>query len=173
MTSSDAYFERESEDRFRPTPQVGGGWNPAEQHISPAIGLLAHAIETEHDRRRGHRLQLSRLSCDILGTLPLETVEVDVTVVRPGRTIELVEARLIQAGRTAVLARAWLAQHFDTASLNATPLPRIPPPSSTALVKTALRTILSMRRFATESPPALRMDSHCLMVVGMMSLRRR
>src|SRR6476661_4562986 len=113
MTSraqTEAYFERESETRFRPTAHVGGAWNVEEQHIAPAIGLLAHTIETDHDRRRRtDQLQLTRLSCDILGVLPIEAFDIDVTVIRPGRTIELVEARLGHAGRTAVIARAWLA----------------------------------------------------------------
>lgn len=122
----DAYFVRESPTRFRPTPLVGGAWSTAEQHIAPSIGLVAHCIELDRDARRDDGLQLTRLSCDILGVVPLEPMEVRVEVLRPGRTIELVEARLTWGARTILLARAWLAQRADTAALAGTALQPIP-----------------------------------------------
>ncbi len=125
-----AYFERLSQTTFLPTEHVGGAWVEAEQHIAPAIGLVAHAVERDHAARRNHSLQLARLSCDILGTLPLEPFDLTVSVIRPGRTIELVEARLSHAGRPAVIARAWLTQEYTTTGIAASPLPRIQPPSA-------------------------------------------
>lgn len=124
-----AYFERLSPTSFIPTEHVGGAWVEDEQHIGPVIGLIAHAVEVDHAARRPQQqLQLARLSCDILGTLPLEPFDLSVSVLRPGRTIELVEATLSHAGRTAVIARAWFSQAYATAEIAATPLPRIPPP---------------------------------------------
>ena len=125
----DAYFVRESEVRFAPTPLVGGAWSSTEQHIAPAIGLIVHAIERHRDARRDDGLRLVRLSCDILGVVAIEPVEVRIEVLRPGRTIELVEARLTSGERTIVLARAWLAQRVDTAGVAGTALPDIPAPS--------------------------------------------
>lgn len=124
-----AYFVRESASRFRPTPHVGGAWDPNEQHIAPTIGLLAHVIETDFAARRTDDLRLSRLAVDILGVMPLEPVDVQVSVLRPGRTIELVEARLSHAGRVAVIARAWLTARYDTAALQGSALPPLPPRS--------------------------------------------
>jgi len=109
-----AYFDRLDETTFAPTGLVSGGWDPDEQHIAPALGLLAHAVETE----RGHGLQLARLSYDILGTLPIEPVQVHVEVLRPGRTIELVQATLSHDGRAAVVLRAWLLGAYDTAPIS-------------------------------------------------------
>jgi hypothetical protein len=126
-----AYFERKSESSFRATEHVGGAWDTEEQHIAPALGLLAHVVERDRDRRRSDGLVIGRLSYDILGTLPLDVVDTDVRVIRPGRTIELVEASLGHDGRTAVLLRAWLMQRTDTAQLEATALPRIAPPTAT------------------------------------------
>lgn len=126
----DAYFVRESDVRFRPTPLVGGAWSSAEQHIAPAIGLLVHAIERHRDARRDDGLRLTRLSCDILGVVPIEPVGIQVEVLRPGRTIELVEARLTFEDRTIVLARAWLAQAIDTSAASGTALPAIPAPDA-------------------------------------------
>lgn len=127
------YFERLDRTRFRATEQVGGAWNTSEQHIAPALGLIAHAIETDHADRRGGELRLSRLSYDILGTLPIGEVEIDLSVLRPGRTIELVEARLSHAGRAAVVARGWLLQAQDTAAIAGTALQAMPPPQAMEL----------------------------------------
>jgi hypothetical protein len=126
------YFEHIDADRYRATEHVGGGWNPAEQHISPALGLLVHAIEADHAARRDQRLRIGRLSYDILGVLPIGVVDIRVTVLRPGRTIELVEAALSANGRTAVIVRAWLMQAFDTAPIAGGELPRIDPPEAIA-----------------------------------------
>lgn len=125
---NDAYFTREGPGCFRPTDLVGGGWDPNEQHIAPVIGLIAHTIEVDRDSRGRNELQLTRLSCDILGTLPLEAVDVEITVLRPGRTIELVEARVSHAGRDAVIARAWLSHTYDTSTIAGTTLTSIVPP---------------------------------------------
>lgn len=121
-----SYFIRESAARFTPTKHVGGGWDPNEQHIAPSIGLLAHVIEADCKARRDDDLRLGRLSVDILGVMPMTSVDVSVTVLRPGRTIELVEARISQNGRDAVVARAWLTARYDTLFIEGSPFPRLP-----------------------------------------------
>ena len=123
-----AYFERLSDSTFLATEHVSGAWNTAEQHIAPALGLLAHAVEVDRDARRDDGLVLTRLSYDILGTVPVAEVEVAVRVLRAGRTIELVEATLCHAGRSAVILRAWLQLPRDTAALAGGALVPIPPP---------------------------------------------
>lgn len=110
------YFERLDDERFLATDDVQGAWNTAEQHIAPALGLIGHVIEQDH-RARGGMLRLSRVSYDILGTLRMAEVSVTTRVLRPGRSIELIEATLSQDGRPAVIARAWYLQHADTADL--------------------------------------------------------
>lgn len=122
-----AYFERLSDRAFRATDAVQGAWNTAEQHIAPTIGLLAHLVEQHRDARRDDGLVLARLSYDILGVLPIDVVEVEIAVVRPGRTIELVEATLSHGSRPAVILRAWLMQTADTAALAGGALPIMPP----------------------------------------------
>jgi hypothetical protein len=127
-----AYFERIGDTAFRATAHVGGAWNVDDQHIAPALGLLAHVVERDRDRRGRGRLAVSRLSYDILGTIPVDVVDTDVTVVRGGRTIELVEATLVHDARVAVRLRAWLLQPHDTAALAGTGLPAIPCPDEMA-----------------------------------------
>ena len=126
-----AYFERLGAHSFRATEHTGGAWDLETQHIAPALGLLAHAVEQDRDVRRGPGLVLSRLSYDILGTVPVAEVDVEVAVLRPGRTIELVEATLSNAGRVAVRLRAWLMEPRDTAQLAGTGHTRIPGPDQT------------------------------------------
>ncbi|WP_166352544.1 thioesterase family protein [Phytoactinopolyspora limicola] len=125
-----AYFKRTGESSFQATDHVGGAWDPEFQHIAPAFGLLAHAMELDRDHRRGDDLVIGRLSYDILGTIPIDVVDITVKVVRPGRTIELVEAALAHDGRDAVLLRAWLMRPGDTAGIEGSAFPAIPPPDA-------------------------------------------
>ncbi len=124
------YFHRLDARTFLPTEHVGGAWNLDEQHVAPSMGLLCHAIERDHHDRREDPLDVTRLSYDILGTLTMEAVDVDVRVVRPGRTIELVEATASQGGRAAVSLRAWLVAPGETASYAGTGLPDIAAPDT-------------------------------------------
>lgn len=123
-----AYFERLDETRFRATEHTSGAWREDEQHIAPAIGLLAHVVERDHGARRDDALVPARLSYDILGTVPVDEVEVAVRVLRPGRTIELVEATMSHAGRAVLVLRAWLLQTRDSGSVAGTSVDRLPGP---------------------------------------------
>lgn len=123
------YFERTGASSFRPTEHVGGAWQLDEQHIAPALGLLTHLVESG---REDDGMVVSRLSFDILGVIPMEEVEADVRVLRPGRTVQLVEGTLTHAGRTAVLLRAWRMAARDTAVVAGTAHPHLPPPADLA-----------------------------------------
>lgn len=130
--STPAYFERLGEGRFRATEHVGGAWRVEEQHVAPSLGLLAHLVERDADQRRGaDALVLARASYDILGVMPVGEVEVALEVVRPGRTIELVQATLVAQGRAAVVLRAWLLHPGDTTGLAGTPTAALPSPGAT------------------------------------------
>jgi hypothetical protein len=128
MTNPDAYFERTGTTRYRATQLTGGAWDPAEQHIAPALGLLAHVVETDRDARRDDGLVLGRLSYDILGTVPIDHFDLTTRVLRPGRTVELAEATLAHGGRPAVVLRAWLMRPTDTAAAETSHTPAIAGP---------------------------------------------
>ncbi|MFC3996803.1 thioesterase family protein [Nocardiopsis sediminis] len=112
-----SYYEPVDEHRYKPTPHTGGAWDPGEQHFSPLGGLIVHAIERYLAARPGGGPALARISFDILGRPTLAECEIRVETIRPGRTIELIEAVALIADRPVVRARAWLLGSFDTASV--------------------------------------------------------
>lgn len=116
MSSSEtgSYYRRVSENVFEPTRHVQGAWRDTEQHMGPASGLLAYALETVHPRED---LQLCRISYEILGVIGATTSTVEVEVLRPGRSIELLEARMIIEGRTAIRATGWRLATSDTSEV--------------------------------------------------------
>jgi Thioesterase-like superfamily len=116
--SPPGYFERRGPSRFRATEHTGGAWSVTEQHISPLTGLLVHAIDRfVAERADGDGLVPARITFDILGVVPIDEVDVQVEVVRPGRTIELVEAVAVSGGRAVLRARAWRLARYDTAAV--------------------------------------------------------
>ncbi|MGB8938626.1 MAG: thioesterase family protein [Streptomyces sp.] len=112
-----SYYEPIDEHRYKPTPHAGGAWDVDEQHFSPLGGLIVHAIDRYVAARPDSGLVLSRISFDILGRLALDECEIRVETIRPGRTIELIEAVVLMAGRPVVRARAWLLASVDTSAV--------------------------------------------------------
>ncbi|MEU6476889.1 thioesterase family protein [Streptomyces sp. NPDC047017] len=113
----DSYYVRTDDHRFKPTAHAGGAWDENELHFSPLGGLVVHAMDRYLAGRPASGLVLSRISYDILGRLALEECEIQVETVRPGRTIELLEAVVSVAGRPVVRARAWLLSAQDTSAV--------------------------------------------------------
>jgi hypothetical protein len=122
------YFRRIGPDRFSPSTRVTGAWRDDEQHVSPLAGLITHAIETHRARRQAPPMALSRISFDILGQISLTDFDLTVQTVRPGRTIELVEATVTIDGRAVVRARAWLMAEGDTSAVTGGQPDRLPAP---------------------------------------------
>lgn len=113
-----SYFERVGANRYRPTADAAGAWKDGEIHFSPLGGLIVHAIDLHRAARNGTTgMVLARISFDILGFLAADVCEVRVETIRPGRTIELIEATVVINGRPAVLARAWFTITVDTAEV--------------------------------------------------------
>lgn len=126
------YFVRTGEDRYTATSHVGGAWFVDEQHIAPLLGLVTHLVEVDRDERRTDGLVVARLSFDILGRVGLGEVSTGVRTVRPGRSVELVEAVASQSDRAVVILRAWLMKPAVTADIAATSLSSIPRPEDAA-----------------------------------------
>ncbi|MEW2246454.1 thioesterase family protein [Streptomyces sp. NPDC006975] len=131
MTSA-SYYEPMDEHRYKPTTHAGGAWSTDEQHFSPLGGLVVHALDRHRAAAGDDGLVLSRISYDILGRLALDECEIEVETVRPGRTIELLEAVVRIAGRPVVRARAWFLARLDTSAVAGGPDDRLAPPEALA-----------------------------------------
>ncbi|MFI6090978.1 thioesterase family protein [Streptomyces sp. NPDC051218] len=127
-----SYYEPIDEHRYKPTAHAGGAWDTDEQHFSPLGGLIVHAIDRQLATRPDNGLVLSRISFDILGRLALDECEIRVETLRPGRTIELVEAVVLMADRPVVRARAWLLASGDTSAVAGGGADRLTPPEELA-----------------------------------------
>ena len=100
----DAFYESDGA-RFVPTELTRGPWDPDAQHAGPPAALLGRAIERHSgEGGAGH---LGRITFEILRSVPLASLSVSVEVLRPGRRVELVEARLADAGGEVMRATAW------------------------------------------------------------------
>ncbi len=100
---TDAFFHQDG-DRYVPTELTRGPWGPDSQHAGPPAGLIGREIERlEAD---GDRL-VARITFEILRAVPIAPLRVQARVVRPGRSVELVEATLSDAEGPVISARAW------------------------------------------------------------------
>ena len=108
---TDAYYLPTTGDRFLPTMHTAGPWSADAQHMGPPAALLARAMRLCEPRED---TVLSKLTVDILGPLPLAEFEVRATVLRPGRTVELVGAELAFDGRVTARATGWRLVRTDT-----------------------------------------------------------
>lgn len=122
-----AYFVPEGDDRYRPTEHTGGAWRDDEQHLAPVSGLVTHHMERWREANVDPSLAFARLSFEVLGQIPRDSVELSTEVVRPGRTIELVETTASIGGRAIIRARGWLLQTSDTADVAGEEFAPLPP----------------------------------------------
>lgn len=91
-----------------------GAWNAHEQHMAPASGLMSYELELFVPREE---MVYGRISYDILGLIPLKNFTVTTRSIRPGKTIELIEAVLSCDGKAAITARAWRLIKSDTSAV--------------------------------------------------------
>lgn len=122
----DAFYVRLGEHQFISTLHSQGAWQPGEQHLAPASGLVLAEIE----RRLPSDKLVSRASFDVLGVIHSGEFTIDVQVVRPGRSIELIEACMRHADRTSIRARIWRLAQTDTTQVQGTEWAPLPPPDA-------------------------------------------
>ena len=77
-----------------PTDYARGPWSPDALHGGPVAALVARAVEECDAPEPVH---VARLTLDIVRPVPVAPLTVDATVVRPGRKVQAVEAR-VRAG---------------------------------------------------------------------------
>jgi Thioesterase-like superfamily len=122
---SDAYYEPTGEHTFLASEHTVGPWSAGVQHMGPPSALIARAMQRCAPREG---MALAKLTLDILGPVPRAEVTVTASVLRRGRTIELVGAELSADGVVAVRATGWRLLASDTSAVVAGAPPPMPPP---------------------------------------------
>ena len=99
-----AFYEPLGDGRFRSTPHTRGPWDPAFQHAGPPAALLGRALERCAPR---DDFVPARLTFEILRPVPVAELAAAARVVRPGRSVELLDGELTAGGETVMTVRAW------------------------------------------------------------------
>jgi hypothetical protein len=118
---ADAFFAPAG-DLFVPSELTRGPWDPDAQHAGPPAALMGRAIELCGDPAGK---QVGRVTFEILRPVPIEPLSVEARVVRPGRSVELLEATLAREGEVLVRASAW---RLRTQAVELDPKPPADPP---------------------------------------------
>jgi hypothetical protein len=105
----EAFFERDG-DLLVPSELTRGPWDPGAQHAGPPSALVARAIERCEPR---DGMRIGRITLEILRPVPLAPLSVRAELVRPGRSVELLEATLSGPEGELIRARAWRLQASD------------------------------------------------------------
>ncbi|HEX3174654.1 MAG TPA: thioesterase family protein [Solirubrobacterales bacterium] len=101
----EAFYEiAADDDGFMATELTRGPWDPGAQHAGPPAGLLGREIEGLEGAEDFH---LGRVTFEILRPVPIGPVRVEAEVVRPGRSVQMVEATLSGEQGELIKARAW------------------------------------------------------------------
>ncbi len=101
---ADAFFRDEGDARYVPTELTRGPWDPDSQHAGPPAGLIGREVERLEGGEDRH---VGRITFEILRPVPIAPLTVEARIVRPGRSVELVEASLSDAEGEVIKARAW------------------------------------------------------------------
>jgi Thioesterase-like superfamily len=99
----EAFYLPEGE-RFAASELTRGPWDPNAQHAGPPAALLGRAIERCGEPEG---MQVGRVTLEILGPVPIAPLSVTARVVRPGRSVELVEAELSAPEGAVMRACGW------------------------------------------------------------------
>jgi hypothetical protein len=120
---TDAFYLPLGDDRWRATAHTTGPWDARFQHGGPPSALLARAIERLSPRED---MIIARMTVDILGAIPVGELKLSSHVLRPGRSVELVEASLSAGGREVARAQAWRVLRTTQEILLRQPAPTAP-----------------------------------------------
>lgn len=100
---ADAFFELDG-DRYVPSELTRGPWDPDSQHAGPPAALVGREIERlDSEAPR----QVGRITFEIMRAVPIAPLRVEARIVRPGRSVELVEATLADDEGEVMRAAAW------------------------------------------------------------------
>src|SRR6516225_11140787 len=101
---SGSFYTPLGDGAWRATTHTVGPWDPGSQHGGPPSALLGRAL---HRCQPRPDMMITRFTCEILRAVPVGDLTVAARVVRPGRSVELLEAVLTASGREVAKATAW------------------------------------------------------------------
>ena len=119
-----SFYEPLGDDRWRATVHTTGPWDTRFQHGGPPSALLGREVERASGRED---TVTARVTVELLGPVPVGELQLRSRVIRPGRSVELVEAVLAAGGRDVARAQAWrvlrTTEHVAPRARRAPPLP--------------------------------------------------
>jgi acyl-coenzyme A thioesterase PaaI-like protein len=122
--AADTFYEPLGDDRFRATEATAGPWSATAQHGGPPAALLARSLEALDE---GAARVIGRFTMDLLGPVPVADLTVRAEVLRPGRTVSLRQAELVDdSGRVLARAQAWTFPEGQGPGAAGEPLPHSP-----------------------------------------------
>ena len=108
---SDSFYVPRGDGVFDSTRWTTGPWGPDAQHAGPPAALLGRAVEATAPEGT----HVARVTCEILRSVPIETLRIEARVARPGRSVALIEAQASAGDEPVMRAAAWAIR---TASLD-------------------------------------------------------
>lgn len=99
---------------YRSEIHAQGAWNPNEQHMAPATGIVSKELEKFQIRED---MRIGKISLDIFGLIHFGEFTIHTRMIRTGKTIELIEAEMKSQGKTCIVARAWRIMFQDTSHI--------------------------------------------------------
>ncbi|WP_459611817.1 thioesterase family protein [Corynebacterium urogenitale] len=143
VNNSDSYFTLDNTEikgegaqattfyHFTATPITASPWGEGFQHGSPPAALVAYLLEAgAHnaglDLEEG---RFSRMTVDLLGAVPLGKLVGQVSILRPGKRISLLECVVTdESGREFIRGRGWWLKGTDTSAIERVVADDIPGP---------------------------------------------
>lgn len=124
-----SFFTTIGEGSYEATPLGHGPWSDTQEHGGPVSALLARAMENISPPG-GH---LTRIAVDFLRPVPVGSMTIATSTIKPGRSAILLEATLICGEREVMIARGWWRRQAS-GLVPAIPLagPALPAPDSLA-----------------------------------------
>jgi hypothetical protein len=115
---SESFFEPDGDGRYVATELTRGPWDPGAQHAGPPAALVGREIERLGGGRIGGAdgapAQVGRVTYEVMRSVPIGPVRVSAEVLRPGRRVEMVGARLTDdEGTELVRAQGWRLRTAD------------------------------------------------------------
>ncbi len=100
----DAFYQRRPDGGFEASDATTSPWDARAQHAGPPLALIARVVD---ERFPNDGMRIARMTLEIFGPIPKTGLSIETKVVRPGKRIELIEARLRSGGKEVFAVNVW------------------------------------------------------------------